>query len=116
MGHEVLSCWNCGERLDDVPLPVSRHEYCTQCAEAVHCCRMCIHYDRDVADQCREDRAEPPTDKETANFCDYFSPRFSAGGGTAGAESGAGRSRQEEARAKLDALFGGGDDSDSKGS
>lgn len=101
--NETLICWSCGHTLDQVLLPVSRHEYCPHCAEAVHCCRLCMHFARDVPDQCREDRAEPPTDKTAANFCEYFSPRF--GGGPDAPDR-----RQEEARARLDALFGGGDD------
>lgn len=108
MTDGILSCWNCGERLEQVLLPVSRHEYCPQCAEAVHCCRMCVNYSAHAPEQCVEDRAEPPTDKTTANFCDYFSPRTSP---RTGAESDApGPSREEEARAKLEALFGGGDE------
>ena len=97
---DTLSCWNCGTALTQVLVPVSRHEFCPQCAEAVHCCRMCIHFSPDAVDQCREDRADPPTLKESANFCDFFSPRF-------GSEE-SGRSKQDETRAKLDALFGGG--------
>ncbi len=103
--NEMLTCWNCGQRLDQVLLPVSRHEYCPGCAEAVHCCRLCVHYSPDAVEQCREDRAEPPTDKTVANFCDYFAPRFGAGAGAAD-------QRERAARARLDALFGGGEDAD----
>lgn len=104
MAEVTLTCWNCGEALDQVLLPVSRHEYCPKCAEAVHCCRMCVNFSSHAPEQCREDRTDPPTDKTAANFCDYFLPRDSAGTGSA--ES----SQQEAARAKLDALFGGGED------
>lgn len=97
---DTLICWNCGAALDQVLLPVSRHEYCSRCAEAVHCCRMCTSYDATAPAQCRDDRAEPPTDKTCANFCDFFTPRM-------GAAPAAERSRADEARAKLDALFGG---------
>jgi hypothetical protein len=61
---------------------------------------MCTSYDTAAAEQCREERAEPPTDKTCANFCDFFTPR---GGAAPTAE----RSRADEARARLDALFGG---------
>jgi hypothetical protein len=94
-----LTCWNCGAALDDVLLPVSRHEYCSACSEAVHCCRMCRHYAPARAGACAEDRADPPSDKETANFCDYFEPTS----GAAGAEQDDAAAR---ARARLDALFG----------
>jgi hypothetical protein len=141
---DALICWNCGASLDEVLLPVSRHEYCPQCAEAVHCCRMCVHYSATAVEQCREDRAEPPTAKESANFCDFFSPqlRGDASGELAGDSGTAARSRldalfgedpaapaasagqdsskphsskQDETRSRLDALFGGDNEDDRKG-
>jgi len=52
-----------------------------------------------MPDQCEDERADPPTQKENANFCEYFKPRHNAWS-----------SRREvaadSARAKLDALFG----------
>jgi hypothetical protein len=35
-------------------------------------CLNCVHYDPRVAHQCRERRADPVQDKNTANFCEYF--------------------------------------------
>lgn len=99
---EPLSCWNCAADLGDLPRPLSRHEHCERCGEPVHCCRMCRHYDPGVADQCREDRADVPANKETANFCEYFSPREGAG-------QSAGDDAAARARARLDDLFGGSD-------
>ncbi len=96
---DKLRCWNCGTALDEVLLPVSRHEYCPGCAEAVHCCRMCRHFDPALAEQCREDRAEPPTNRESANFCDFFQP-VPGKGPTPSDPSAPG------ARARLEALFG----------
>jgi hypothetical protein len=95
-----ITCWNCAAVLD-VLLPVSRHEYCPACSEAVHACRMCRHYAPGRPGACVEDRAEPPTDKETANFCDYF---VLAPAGAPAERDAA----QALARARLDALFGGG--------
>lgn len=99
---DEVDCWNCGRRLPELPLPVSRHEYCPHCGEPVHCCRMCRHYAPDLADQCREDRAEPPTDRTAANFCDFFA----LNPGAASAGKGAGAADDDQARARLDALFG----------
>ena len=93
-------CWNCAAPLGDLPANVSRHEYCEQCAEPVHCCRMCAHFAPNLAHQCREDRTEPPVDKTCANFCDFFSLRRGTGG------AGERDERQARARARLDALFG----------
>lgn len=93
-------CWNCGAAQRDLALPLSRHQYCSGCAEALHCCRQCRLFAPQRADQCLEERAEHPTDKTAANFCDYFELRIQAA-----ADPGA--DRHGAARARLDALFGG---------
>ncbi len=96
---DTLICWNCGESLNDIPRPISRHANCSACFEVLHCCRMCAHYLPDKRPYCDDDRTDPPTEKETANFCDYFKPtnRFTASEAT----------RSHRARSDLDALFGG---------
>ena len=96
-------CWNCGRGLSDEPLPWSRHANCQGCFTELHCCRLCRFYDPQAVDECREDRAEPPSNKETANFCEWFAPR-------AGAYQGDRNDRAASARAELDALFGKSDD------
>lgn len=60
---------------------------------------MCEFYDTSVAKSCREPVAEEVTDKERANFCDYF--RGQPGVHAAGAASEA-----DAAKAKLEAMFG----------
>jgi hypothetical protein len=99
MTGEDLNCWNCGQSLADVPRPISRHEQCGQCFEALHCCRLCRHYRPDLAGDCDEERADPPVVKENANFCDWFRPR-------GGAFSGTRRGKSTAAREELDGLFG----------
>jgi hypothetical protein len=95
-----LACWNCGESLDDLPRPISRHAFCPKCFTEVHSCRMCRHYDPLIAHgQCDEERAEPPNNKEVANFCDWYEPR-------GGAYKAARSERHDSARSRLDALFG----------
>ncbi len=82
MTDTMIQCWKCGSPLQGLILPMSRREECTSCAADQHVCKLCINYKPSVADACREDRAEAVTDKERANFCDYFSPRpeaFEAG-------------------------------------
>ena len=69
-----LVCWKCGSPLGDEPLPLARLAECRKCAAELHVCRICEFYDASVAEQCREERAEPPKDKVRANFCDYFRP------------------------------------------
>ncbi|MFU8815342.1 MAG: hypothetical protein ACNA7W_08345 [Pseudomonadales bacterium] len=96
---EAMTCWNCSATLDEVLLPVSRHEYCPACSEAVHCCRQCVHYAPGRVESCTEDRADPPTNKETANFCDYFFP-------VTGAARTPAERAEVEAQRRLAALFG----------
>lgn len=94
-----MVCWNCGQGLDDIPLPISRHATCGTCFNELHCCRLCRHFDPVRNIQCFEDRADPPLRKENANFCDFFSPSTSAHHANTTTKSDA-------ARSELDALFG----------
>ncbi len=95
----ALLCWNCGENLDDIPRPISRHASCPACFNELHCCRLCRHYDASKTATCFEDRADPPLQKENANFCDFFSPKF-------GAYEDRTSQKSDAARSDLEALFG----------
>ena len=108
MSAAELRCWNCGAGLDAVPRPISRHEQCPDCFEALHCCRFCRHHRPDVTGACDEDRADPPVIKENANFCDWFRP-------DAGAFSGDRSHRADAAKDRLQALFGSEEASDPAG-
>jgi hypothetical protein len=35
-------------------------------------CLNCVSYDRSVAYQCRDRRADPVAEKHAANYCEYF--------------------------------------------
>lgn len=100
---EKLVCWQCGASLKSVPLPISRLAECPRCRADLHVCRMCRHYDTRLIGECRHDRAERVLDKTHANFCTYFKPRPNAHDPAANAEA-------EAARARLEALFGMGQD------
>jgi len=95
----TLECWSCGASLDELPRPITRHMNCPECFEDLHCCRMCRNYAPDATISCTDERADPPVNKENANFCDYFRPTNAYRAGS--------RERQAGAKAKLDALFGG---------
>lgn len=43
-----------------------------KCRADLRCCLNCQSYDRNVAEQCRERRAELVFDKAAGNFCEYF--------------------------------------------
>ncbi len=98
MDDADLVCWKCGASVADEPVPFARTAECRACRAELHVCRMCEFYDTSFAGACREPVAEPPTDKERANFCGYFRPR-------AGAFVPAGE-EAARARAELEALFG----------
>ena len=95
---DSLNCWKCGHALDDMPMPLRRRDECPACATDLHVCRMCEFYDTSVAKSCREPVAEEVSDKERANFCDYFQGRPLAGAAGGVAEG-------ETARSQLEALF-----------
>ena len=71
---ESLSCYRCGHSLDSIPLPFSRRDECSNCIAELHVCRMCLMYDVSEPNSCKEEDALEVTEKERANFCDYFKP------------------------------------------
>ncbi|MEX0963567.1 MAG: hypothetical protein WDZ52_05935 [Pseudohongiellaceae bacterium] len=68
----TLQCWKCGTVLHNLLLPFSRYEECSTCNADLHSCLCCKHYAANLADSCREDRAEFVLEKDKANFCDFF--------------------------------------------
>lgn len=94
---ERFTCWHCGNALLNVILPMSRREECAQCRADQHVCKMCVHFDNKGI--CTEDRAEDISDREKANFCDYFQPENKE-------FSGSVTDKSQTAKAKLAALFG----------
>lgn len=74
----TVVCWNCGRDLADIPRPISRHSNCPDCFSDLHCCRLCKHFLSERVGVCAEDRADPPVEKENANFCDFFRPANAA--------------------------------------
>ena len=98
MGHSLV-CWKCGADLAALSLPLSRRDECGQCRAELHVCRMCVEYDERVAKHCREPTIEEVTNKQAANFCDYFKPR-------ANAWIAPNTAVMDSARAELERLFG----------
>lgn len=104
--EQEYCCWQCGVELKELMFPISRRDECPSCRAELHVCRFCQHFDSRVADQCREDRAEAVTDKQAANFCDFFSPSTQA-------FSAQEQKRGSDARSAAEALFSGGAESES---
>lgn len=71
---EQFHCWQCGKPLEALILPMSRREECVACHADQHVCKMCEFFNDSGRGDCREDRAEWISDRERANFCDYFKP------------------------------------------
>ena len=96
---ESTTCWKCGGTLQELLLPLPRHEECPHCRAQLHVCRMCLYFDTAAPQQCREPVADNVSDKQRANFCGYFqiNPQACAAPSDQAADS-----RQ------LDALFGDG--------
>jgi len=69
---ESTTCWKCGGALQELLLPLPRHEECPHCRAQLHVCRMCLYFDTAAPQQCREPIADNVSDKQRANFCGYF--------------------------------------------
>ena len=93
-------CYACGKEIDPEN-KIARTDECPRCARDLHCCRNCRHYDPAVHNQCREPVAEWISEKERANFCDYFS----FGGSPDPGREKEGKPPQEDAREKWRRLF-----------
>lgn len=119
----TLVCWNCGNSLAALSLPLLQVDECRQCRAPLHACKLCQFYDIAVAKHCREPIAEEVRDQQRANYCDYFTPRLdaysSAGLDAAvkaqtdlaslfatGRPADRAQSTADKAKADLDALFG----------
>ena len=64
-------CWKCGTEYKLAGSP-GRSESCESCGADLKVCLNCLSYDRAVAYQCRDRRADPVEEKHVANYCEYF--------------------------------------------
>lgn len=93
-----IQCHKCGKPLSDTyKIVVSRSDNCPHCMADIRCCKMCQFYDPKAYNECREPNADRITEKEKANFCDYYK----IGGDSA---NDAEKQRQEQL-ARAQALF-----------
>jgi hypothetical protein len=46
---------------------------CQNCGKDLRCCKHCRFFLQGAQGDCRETSAEKQTDRERANFCDWFS-------------------------------------------
>jgi len=97
--EEIFACYKCEEELV-LGVKVARLDTCPNCGAYLHSCRNCRFWSPSAHNQCIEIQGEFIRDREAGNFCGHFSFRV-VGDETAVAEV-------DEARSRLDALFGGG--------
>ena len=134
-----IECWRCGTALGSDQLPITRLEQCHHCHADLHVCRLCRSWNPRYTSKCSHDHAEPPLERERANFCQYFRPAagvfrhagapagdttrndleslFAEGREQTGADTDAeNMTESERARRALDALFGNDKENDAPGS
>jgi hypothetical protein len=68
----MIMCWYCGSPVAEKE-PFGRSLPCNVCGKDLRSCRNCKFFVSGARGDCRETNAEPVTDKERANFCDWFS-------------------------------------------
>lgn len=92
-----IMCHKCGKQLSDTfKVLVGRGDLCPYCRAEIRSCKMCQFYDPKSYNECRESMADRITDKEKANFCDYY--KIGTGGNDA-------EKQRQEQLAKAAALF-----------
>jgi hypothetical protein len=62
-------CYFCGKSPDE---KITRSLLCLSCKKELRVCLNCKSYKKDAHWDCIESIQEQVTDKERANFCDYF--------------------------------------------
>ena len=95
----MMHCFHCRHPVDLPDRSVGRRDTCPQCGYDLRCCRNCRFYEPGRENDCAEPQAERVTDKERANFCDYFRPGANPSAG------GTGDDGKDRARRTLDDLF-----------
>lgn len=100
MNLASIVCHKCRHVWEFAP-PLGRRETCPKCRADARVCLNCRFYDRMSYRECREEQAEWVKEKESGNFCSYF---------TASATGRSAATDAELAKAKLDHMFGKGED------
>lgn len=92
-------CHFCGREIQ-VGSRADRSASCPHCRADLRCCRNCRFHDPGYNNQCQEPQAEWVSEKDKADFCEFFQFREAAGGAAPAARDSA------RARSAFDALFG----------
>jgi hypothetical protein len=97
-------CWYCGSSITD-PEPIGRSTRCLDCGKDLRACKNCRFFQSGSRGDCRETSAEPQSDKERANFCDWFSVDEKLRSQNAGLSINNIQEKTEASRAAFDNLF-----------
>ena len=90
-----MQCALC-QREVDIGDKVYFRDECLHCSGDLHICLNCEFHDPHASKECREPSAELVSNKERANYCDYFRP---------GGNDKSGSKAVDDAKKQLDALF-----------
>lgn len=66
-----MICWKCGKEINITG--VFRDTECPLCKADLHSCKGCKFFSKGSHFDCRETVEDLVSDKERANFCEYFS-------------------------------------------
>jgi hypothetical protein len=91
----MKACHRCGKELNGVDR-AERSATCAHCGSYLHSCLNCSFYDPSAHNQCREPQSEYVSDREKANFCDFFTFRESKPNGKMEEEATKARKAWEE--------------------
>lgn len=91
-----MICWKCGK--DNQIQDVFRTTDCSFCSADLHSCKQCKFYSKGLHNDCKESSADFISDKEKANFCDYFSVNLNL--------TGSNNNKSIDAKNAFNALFG----------
>lgn len=92
-------CHYC-QKVIEVGRVLSRRATCPHCESDLYCCLNCALYSEYAPNKCKEPQSEYVSDRERANFCDFFT--FAE---AQPEDKALQRDRLEEARRKFEALF-----------
>jgi len=93
-------CHHC-QKAVEVERIVPRLASCPHCDSDLHCCLNCALFSEHAPNKCKEPQSEQVSDRERANFCDFFTFAETSSGGTPDKK----KNEVEEAKRKFEALF-----------
>ena len=70
MLYDNYMCWYCGSPVKN-PEPIGRSLVCPDCGKDLRSCRNCRFF-LPKENGCSESQGENPSERDRANFCDWF--------------------------------------------